>query len=218
MDYAFEAVKRGACTVGVRTSESIILGVEKKTSAKLQDARSMTKIFNIDSHIGMACAGLTADARILANHARWECQSYRLSMDNEPTVTYIAKKLAQLKQRYTQRGGVRPFGVSCLITGFDIAGNPLLYMTEPSGSYSLWKANAIGKSAKTVQEFLEKNHKEEMTHQAGVKLAVQALLEVVESGTKNLEISYMKRGDKMTLIPEEELHDIIADIEAEKQA
>lgn len=43
-------------------------------------------------------------------------------------------------QKYTQSGGVRPFGISCLITGFDHDDpTPRLYMTEPSGIFSAWK-------------------------------------------------------------------------------
>jgi 20S proteasome alpha/beta subunit len=43
-------------------------------------------------------------------------------------------------QRYTQSGGVRPFGIATLIVGFDPNDTrPRLYMTEPSGIYSAWK-------------------------------------------------------------------------------
>ena len=47
-------------------------------------------------------------------------------------------------QRYTQSGGVRPFGISTLIIGFDPNDTkPRLYMTEPSGIYSAWKVRAL---------------------------------------------------------------------------
>ena len=61
-----------------------------------------------------------------------------------------------MKQRYTQYAGRRPYGISCLLTGFDDDGTPHLYQTDPAGVYTEWKANAIGRNAKTVREFLEK--------------------------------------------------------------
>ena len=49
------------------------------------------------------------------------------------------------------------FGVSTFLVGFDPNDKePKLYLTEPSGIYSAWKANAIGKNSKTVRELLEK--------------------------------------------------------------
>lgn len=36
-------------------------------------------------------------------------------------------------QEYTQSGGVRPFGVSCLVAGYDNDG-PQLFQVDPSGN------------------------------------------------------------------------------------
>lgn len=67
-----------------------------------------------------------------------------------------------------------------LIVGFDYDGTAHLYQTDPSGTYHEWKANAIGRSSKTVQEFLEKSYSDELIESDGetIKLALKALLEV----------------------------------------
>ena len=87
-----------------------------------------------------------------------ECQSHKLTVEDPVTLEYITRHVASLKQRYTQSNGRRPFGISCLITGFDYDGTPRLYQTDPSGTYHEWKANAIGRNSKTVWEFLEKSY------------------------------------------------------------
>jgi 20S proteasome subunit alpha 4 len=45
-------------------------------------------------------------------------------------------------QKYTQSGGVRPFGISTLIIGFNSDKTPQLYQTDPSGIFSEWKVGS----------------------------------------------------------------------------
>jgi len=147
----------------------------------------------------MAYSGLTADGRILANKARIECQSYRLNYDDNPPVEYISRFVAETKQKFTQKGGVRPFGISCLIAGFDPSGQPHLYYTDPSGSFSEWRAQSCGRNSKQVCEFLEKHYKEGISQEEGLKLVVKALLDVVESGNKNIELMVIGQNETRML-------------------
>ncbi|KAI9023254.1 putative proteasome component Pre6 [Hyaloraphidium curvatum] len=218
VEYALEAVRKGTCAVGVRGKDCVVLGVEKKTVQKLQDPRTVRKILLLDSHIALAFAGLTADARVLINRARIECQSHRLTVEDPVTVEYITRHIAGIQQRYTQSGGVRPFGISTLLIGFNLDKTPQLYQTDPSGIYSEWKANAIGRSSKTVREFLEKNYKEDMSKDDAIKLTIKSLLEVVQTGAKNIEVAYMDPDSVLKTLEADEVERIVKEIEAEKEA
>lgn len=218
VEYAMEAVKRGSAVVGVRGKDCVVLGVERKAVAQLQDPRTIRKIAKLDEHLIIAFAGLTADARVLIGKARLEAQSFRLTCEDAPTIDYMARFIARTQQKYTQRGGVRPFGVSSMIAGFSPQGSPELYLTDPAGTYSSWKANAIGgRNEKAVKEYLEKNWAADITETDAVQLTVKALLEVVDSGAKNMEIAIMRDGAKVHMLPETDLQTIIEAIEKEQE-
>lgn len=251
VEYAMEAVKRGSSTVGIRGADVVVLGVERKAVANLQDPRTIRKICKIDDHITAAFAGLTADARVLISKARVECQSYRLTCEDSPSVEYLARFIARKQQRYTQRGGVRPFGVASLLAGVGmppvtpeptIAGStthqnvttvstggagggvggstqgPQLYLTDPAGTFSAWRACAVGgRNEKSVREYLEKQWTEGMSSEECVRLCIKALLEVVDSGAKNMDIAIVSAGQAMRLLEESEIQGHIDAIEREQE-
>lgn len=222
VEYALEAVKRGTCAVGVKGTNCVVLGCERRSTLKLQDPRiTPSKISKIDSHIVLSFSGLNADSRILIEKARVEAQSHRLTLEDPVTVEYLTRYIAGVQQKYTQSGGVRPFGISTLIAGFDPKDNvPKLYQTEPSGIYSSWTAQTIGRNSKTVREFLEKNYDNDTPPESVedcVKLTIRSLLEVVQTGAKNIEITIVKPDSEIVILNNDEIGKYVEDIEHEKQ-
>lgn len=217
VEYANEAVRKGFSVVGIRGKDCVVLGVEKNASDKLEDTRTVKKIAQLDSDIMLASAGLSADARVLLNRARVECQSYRLTVEDAPSVEYISRWIASTQQRYTQRGGVRPFGVAMLIAGFDPDGTPQLFKTEPTGYYSSWKAATTGKGDKAIQEYLEAAYEADLEEDAAVKMAVRALLDVADGGAKNIEVVLLTHNNPAETLNDETLESLVEQIEKEKE-
>jgi 20S proteasome subunit alpha 4 len=209
LDYAHAAVQRGTTVVAVHSKDLIVVSVERLSIAKLQDPDTFRKVIALDDHVMCAFAGLHADSRVIVQKAQIECQSHRLTYEDPITIERIARFVATLQLKYTQSGGVRPFGVSTLICGFDLTNQAHIYETMPNGAYAEWKAKTIGRHEQTVMEFLEKKYAEDINDEDAIKLAVGSLLEVVENGVKNIEVAIMKRGEAMSILPEDELARII---------
>ncbi|NHI94427.1 MAG: archaeal proteasome endopeptidase complex subunit alpha [Candidatus Lokiarchaeota archaeon] len=199
VEYAIEAVRRGTTAIGIVSSEGVVTAVEKRI-LNLQEPDSIEKIFKIDEHIGCSIAGLTADARVLVDHARVQSQINKLTYDEDIDIAMLTKKISDLLQLYTQHAGVRPFGVSLLIIGVNPNENsPKLFMTDPSGAFWGYLAQAIGSGAQTVREILEKEYKEGITLDEAISLALKALKEVIESefDSSKVEVAVIRKDNRI---------------------
>lgn len=202
VQYAQEAVKRGLTALGIKVNEGVVLAAEKRVRSKLVEETSIEKIFQVDEHIGAAASGLIADARVLIDHARIEAQINRLRYDEPISVQTLAKRIGDIKQLYTQHGGVRPFGARLMIAGVDEK-KPQLFETDPSGVVAAYKCQAIGGGAQTVTEFFERKFDEKLSLDDAILLALEALRMVVEGefNEESVEMAVIpvktKRFEKM---------------------
>ena len=218
VEYALEAVKKGGLSIGLTADKCILIAAERKAVPKLQDQRTIRKINRIDSHIAMTFAGIIADSRSLSDYGRLQSQSFRYSLDIPPTVDNIAKQIAFRMQEYTQKSGVRPFGLSCIIAGFDEGKEePKLFLTDPSGQVSMWKAGAIGKNSDKVLGILEEKYKDNMSEEEALKCLISAMLEYVEAGSKNMEVAVIRPGNQFKIIEDEKIDKIIGQVEKKEE-
>jgi len=197
VEYAREAVKRGTTSLGVKSKEGIVLVVDKRTTSKLVETKSIEKIFQIDNHIGAATSGLVADARALIERARIESQINKITYNEPIRVESLAKKICDMKQLYTQNGGVRPFG-SALIIGGVTENNCKLFETDPSGALIEYKATAIGSGRQAAMDVFEEFYKDNLNLDEAIDLALDAVFEATEgkTTTESVEIAVIETSTK----------------------
>jgi 20S proteasome subunit alpha 6 len=200
VEYAMEAVKQGSAAVGVKSKNYVVLASLKRAPhAELSSYQK--KLFKIDDHMGIAIAGLAADARVLCRYMRNECMNHRFIYDSPMPVSRLVLKIADKSQVATQRSSKRPFGVGLLVSGYDDQTGTHLYQTCPSGNYYEYKAIAIGARSQSAKTYLEKYYEsfaETNDLQTLILHALKALQgttgENVELNTKNCSLSVVGKN------------------------
>lgn len=142
-------------------------------------ASHQEKVFDIDDHMGIAIAGLTADARYLCKYMRNECLNYWYTHDSHHPTERLVNKIARKSQVKTQHPAKRPFGVGLLVGSYDETGTHL-FETCPSGNYYEYVAMAIGARSQSSKTYLEKNYE---------KFATDTWEELVRHGLRALKSS-----------------------------
>eukprot|EP01061_Rhynchopus_euleeides_P030520 TRINITY_DN50685_c0_g1_i1.p1 TRINITY_DN50685_c0_g1~~TRINITY_DN50685_c0_g1_i1.p1 ORF type:complete len:248 (+),score=95.99 TRINITY_DN50685_c0_g1_i1:127-870(+) len=186
MEYAMEAVKKGGAVVGAKSATHVVLAALKRTPEQ-ELASYQEKVFKLDPQVGMGIAGITGDARELAHYMRTECMNHRYIFDGILPVSRLLDMVGDRHQSNTMRPGRRPYGVGCLVAGFD--GKTNLYQTCPSGNYYDYKAMAIGERSQSARTYLE-NHFE--------KFDALSLDELVAHVLRSLETTCGGKVDKLT--------------------
>merc|ERR1712100_634756 len=182
VEYAMEAIGHAGAAIGILGTDGVVLAAEKKTTSKLLESdKTSEKMYMVDEHIACAVAGIRADASILINNARLSAQRHLFKYDEPIPVEQLIQSICDLKQGYTQFGGMRPFGVSFLFAGYDKDFGYQLYQSDPSGNYGGWKATAIGANSSSAQSILKQDYKEDMDLDGALQLAIKVLSKSMDS-------------------------------------
>ena len=150
------------------------------------------------------------DFRVLVRNARKSAQKYFLTYREVQPVAEVVRDSALLMQEYTQSGGVRPFGVSCLVAGYDDDG-PQLFQVDPSGAAFGWKATAIGKNYVNAKTFLERRYNDEMELDDAVHIALLTLRESNEGEMTehNIEVGIIGEDKIFRILTPAEVRDYL---------
>ncbi|CAH2067875.1 unnamed protein product [Thlaspi arvense] len=228
IEHALTAVGSGQTSLGIKASNGVVIATEKKLPSILVDEASVQKIQHLTPNIGVVYSGMGPDFRVLVRKSRKQAEQY-LRLYKEPIpVTQLVRETATVMQEFTQSGGVRPFGVSLLVAGYDDKG-PQLYQVDPSGSYFSWKASAMGKNVSNAKTFLEKRYTEDMELDDAIHTAILTLKEGIltkpntslcvfhsfegEISSKNIEIGKIGADKVFRVLTPAEIDDYLAEVE-----
>ena len=212
VEYAREAVRRGATTAGVVYADGVVLIADRRIpNPKLAEAASLEKIQQIDENIACVSAGLVADARVLVDYARLSAQVNRVTYSEPMTVELLVRRICDYKQQYTQFGGVRPFGTALLVGGYDDSGIHL-FETEPSGSLTSFKAASTGGNKSPVMDLFEQKYRPGMDRDAAILLALDGLRAGLDEGGSlaQVEICTVQVGQGMTRLGPDDIQKYVA--------
>ena len=143
-----------------------------------------------------------------------ESQINKITFNEPIPVEMLAKKICDMKQMYTQHGGVRPFGSALIIGGVNDSGCRL-FETDPSGALIEYKATAIGAGRAMAMEVFEKDYREDMKINEAMELALDAIYEATEGKTtkESVEIAIIEEANhKYRKLTEEEIEEHVEEL------
>uniref|UniRef100_A0A7S2NN63 Proteasome subunit alpha type n=1 Tax=Cyanoptyche gloeocystis TaxID=77922 RepID=A0A7S2NN63_9EUKA len=214
IEYALNAVAAGATSLGIKATNGIVIATEKKLQSSLIDESTVQKIQLLTNNIGVVYSGMGPDSRVLVRRGRKVAQTYFRTYADHIPVSQLVREIATIMQEFTQSGGVRPFGVSLLVAGYDDLG-PHLYQVDPSGSYWAWKASAIGKHMVNAKTFLEKRYNEGIELEDAIHTAILTLKEGFEGemNEHNIEVAVVGADRKFKVLTPAEVKDYLTEVQ-----
>jgi len=184
VEYSLESINQAGFTCGIRTKEGVIFLGEKKSATKLIDLQETKKFSQVDDHIVAAVAGLVSDATLLTNFARKFSMYHAETYGELPHPEIICQRLGDIMQQVTQRGGLRPYGVTIMFAGYTEEKGFQLLSVDPSGNYCEYHAHSCGQNSSAAQTLLKPESQKiaDMTFEEGLKLAAKISVKCTDIG------------------------------------
>ncbi|XP_002741602.1 proteasome subunit alpha type-5-like [Saccoglossus kowalevskii] len=218
VEYAIEAIKLGSTAIGIKTSEGVVIAVEKRITSSLMEPTSIEKIVEVDTHIACAMSGLIADSRIMVDKARVEAQNHWFTYNEKMTVESVTQAVSNLALQFgdddADVGAMsRPFGVALLFGGIDDK-VPQLYHLDPSGTFIEYDAKAIGSGSEGAQSALQEVYHKSMTLKEASKSSLSILKQVMEEklNSTNVEMATVTPENYFHMLSKEEIEEVIAQL------
>lgn len=184
IEYALKAIKNSGPALALHYKDGIIIATEKRTSSSLLlPPKHGEKLFRIDDHVYVVVSGLTADANYLIEFLRTKAQDYKYTFNSNMPIEQLVEAICNLKQSYTQFGGMRPFGTSFIFIGWDHHHKFQVYTSDPSGNMASWRAIAQGSNEENSNNLLQEHFEEEMDVDKAKELGMRVIMQTLDTNT-----------------------------------
>lgn len=210
IEYAFKAAKSsGLTSIGVRGENCVVFVTQKKVADKLADASSVTHMFKITEKIGCVMTGLMPDCKGLVEHARQVASEFEYDYGYPIPVHYLAQKIADENQIYTQAAYKRAFAAFMILGAVDDERGPQLFKIDPAGHFVGYKACAAGVKEAEAANLLEKEVKKDETlpDDATIRMALMTFQTLLSADFKSheIEVAVISGGERFRLLSTEEI-------------
>lgn len=212
IEYAFKAAKStGLTSVSVRGDDSVVFIAQKRVQDKLIDPSSVTHLFKLTENIGCVMTGLLPDSKALVMKARQLAAEFEFNNGYSVPVHYLAKKIADDNQIYTQHAYKRSPATVMMLGAIDDEKGPQLFKVDPAGHFLGYKATAAGPKEQDATNALEKKFKAPgpgpMPADETVRLAITTMQGVLSSDFKasEIEVGLIEAGARFRVLTEAEV-------------
>ncbi|MXZ92908.1 MAG: proteasome subunit beta [Cenarchaeum sp. SB0678_bin_8] len=171
MEVIQDKILHGTTTVGIRTSEGVVLCADMRASAGYFIANNNTmKIQRIDHHAGLTLAGGVADAQNIVDILRYHANLHHLTND----IPIPIKSLARLTSLLFHRNRGYPFIADILVGGFDGDG-AALFNIDVFGSVEAKPFVTTGSGSPVAYGVLENEYADDLSMKDAKRVALHAV-------------------------------------------
>ena len=170
--------KTGTSILGIKCTDGIVIAADRQvTAGNIVMAKNEQKAFKVNEYIVAAGCGVAADIKRVPKLLAAELKIKGLRDKKKPTIQEAANLLAHMSYSGIRQPSMIPQQAGFLMAEFNEDGSTGLYSIEPAGGvYKVEDYDAnFGSGMPYILGILEKEYKEEINVEEGVRLAIDAI-------------------------------------------
>lgn len=156
LEYAKEVVEsKGGPICAMKCRDGILIfGARNKRRSRLTKSNSNKFFFFEENQIALGVTGLLFESKILLSEVKKVCREYRFKYDSIIPLEELSQRIANILHELTINENYRPLAIKLILAGIDKRKGPQIYLLEPDGLTSSWKAIAIGTESRIINQEL----------------------------------------------------------------
>mmetsp|Transcript_40809 Transcript_40809/g.79905 ORF Transcript_40809/g.79905 Transcript_40809/m.79905 type:complete len:244 (+) Transcript_40809:712-1443(+) len=156
VEYAFKATQNQHSICIVTKNRDTVSAVIFRKKKKENNLSPGFKIFPINNFVGSIHSGFFGDIQMKFKEINEESIKYFQKYKQAIPIDYLAKKISDTNQIFTQYAYMRPLAVRTLLIGMDKENGPQIYKCEPSGFCSSHEVCAFGENENFLKPWIIK--------------------------------------------------------------